>query len=67
MICAQKHDTKGHFCAICHTKEQCIHLPILCANCGLPHKANDKKCIEWEKVNPKNHKSAKTDYMELKE
>ena len=45
-ICAKNHDTNAHFCATCHTKTNCIHMPILCANCGLPHKANDKKCIE---------------------
>jgi hypothetical protein len=55
-ICSKKHDTIGHYCTPCNTKDNCIHLPIKCANCGEAHKANSKICKEWIKVNPKNNK-----------
>ena len=54
MICSGKHDTIAHVCIICQTKEPCYHSPIKCANCGLNHKANDKKCVIWQNINPKN-------------
>lgn len=52
-ICAQNHDSSAHFCSSCHTKKQCYHMPIKCANCNLSHMANDHICLEWQKVNPK--------------
>ena len=49
-------------CLICAKNQNCIHLPIKCANCGLPHKANNKNCKEWQRVNPKNKN---IDFMEI--
>lgn len=52
-ICAGSHDSEAHFCVNCHTKKPCEHIAIKCINCELPHMANDRRCLEWQKLNPK--------------
>lgn len=54
LICAQNHMTKQHRCNICQiTAKECPHFTLCCSNCGGAHKADDKKCKEWEKVQPR--------------
>jgi hypothetical protein len=44
-LCSENHTTIQHYCNICKTKgKKCIHLEPKCANCKLPHLANDKTC-----------------------
>jgi hypothetical protein len=53
-ICAKNHEDSDHTCQICQVSNQeCPHSPGICANCGQNHKADDKKCQEWEKVKPR--------------
>jgi hypothetical protein len=53
-ICAKNHEDLDHKCQICQVSNQeCPHSQAICANCGQNHKADDKKCQEWEKVKPR--------------
>jgi len=53
-ICAQNYELEEHNCQICQINgQECPHQIAKCANCEENHKANDKKCREWEKVKPR--------------
>jgi hypothetical protein len=44
-ICADPHhETRMHTCIACTSRLGCDHKPAKCANCGGPHRANDRKC-----------------------
>lgn len=53
-ICAKDHETRDHACPICEVKgQECTHTQIKCSNCSQNHRADSRKCMEWEKVRPK--------------
>jgi hypothetical protein len=51
-VCAEPHETKHHPCSlpVCKKGPACTHPPILCVNCGTPHKASDPNCPERIKL-----------------
>jgi len=55
-VCAGPHETREHPCTLpaCKKGSACIHPPIRCANCNLPHKARDPNCPERIKLRTLN-------------
>ena len=63
VICARSHKVQEHQCGVIgYTKGRriiCLHVPVLCANCGRNHTSNSLRCISRHKSGIKVNKKRK--------